>query len=494
MHRSGTSALTRVLSLRGASLPTNLMEPLPLNNERGFWESKDIAELNDEILVSGHSAWDDLFEFSPSWYDSKVAEHFAVRALEVLQRDFSRSRLFALKDPRMCRLVPFWADVLRRFDTEPCFVHIIRNPLEIAASLKARDGILPAHSQMIWLRHVLDAEKDTRGRRRCFVHYEDLLNDWRGVTDKIARALEFRWPRESHHTAVAIEDFLSHGLRHHNFADRDLEKRADVPEWTKQVYESLSSLVRGRPKGALGSLDRVRREWEVADRAYGPLVAGNLQRVWSIGASSVERRVTVAGGPDEEHSRGWMQMLEELPSVKEEIAGIRGQLVRLEAIEAGLGRLADLQARVAQLQAIEPRLDRVEQELGRLARIEERLAPLAELERGMARLEAMEARMEKLERLEGKIDRLLGMETELARLKRLEKEMARLEKVETTLAELRQLAGMMVSLEERLVAKDLEIERLRRDLEAREARFRGQEVEVTRMFRELADAAAVDSD
>jgi len=49
MHRSGTSALTRVFSFLGASLPRNLYPP-GLGNETGHWEPEAAVQLNDRIL------------------------------------------------------------------------------------------------------------------------------------------------------------------------------------------------------------------------------------------------------------------------------------------------------------------------------------------------------------------------------------------------------------------------------------------------------------
>jgi len=51
MHRSGTSALARTLSLLGCDLPKTLM-PASGGNEAGYWESQAIANLNDELLES----------------------------------------------------------------------------------------------------------------------------------------------------------------------------------------------------------------------------------------------------------------------------------------------------------------------------------------------------------------------------------------------------------------------------------------------------------
>ena len=84
-----------------------------------------------------------------------------------------------LKDPRICQFVPLWTSILESLDIEPLCVISIRNPLEVAASLKARDelgpatplgkpvGIPAAKALLLWLRCFLDAERDTLAASRA---------------------------------------------------------------------------------------------------------------------------------------------------------------------------------------------------------------------------------------------------------------------------------------------------------------------------------------
>jgi hypothetical protein len=60
MHRSGTSALTRMVNLLGAALPEDLL-PASRGNELGHWEPAKIVELHDKMLESAHSGWDNVF-------------------------------------------------------------------------------------------------------------------------------------------------------------------------------------------------------------------------------------------------------------------------------------------------------------------------------------------------------------------------------------------------------------------------------------------------
>src|SRR5947199_10138562 len=56
MHRSGTSAMTRLLSLLGdASLPRRLLGPAH-GNPHGHWESLDSLEMNDAFMLNYSSA------------------------------------------------------------------------------------------------------------------------------------------------------------------------------------------------------------------------------------------------------------------------------------------------------------------------------------------------------------------------------------------------------------------------------------------------------
>ena len=159
MHRSGTSALTRTLNLVGAQLPSRLLEP-GFDNVTGYWESADLTDVHDRVLEWAGTSWEDFAAFPASWHASDVAESFRQEILAVLERDFATSPLFVIKDPRICRLVPLWTSVLERIGVEAVFLIAFRNPIEVAESLKVRDGFHPAKSLLMWLRHVIDAERN----------------------------------------------------------------------------------------------------------------------------------------------------------------------------------------------------------------------------------------------------------------------------------------------------------------------------------------------
>jgi hypothetical protein len=273
MHRSGTSALTRVISLLGADLPSTLI-PANVANEAGFFESNDLMIVHDQLLSSAGSNWQDWRAFNPDWYTSPAAADFKQRVLGVLRHDFAQSRLFVIKDPRVCRFFPFWRDVLEEFGAAPAVVIPVRNPLEVMASLRSRDGFPFAKTALLWLRHVIEAERMTRDLPRAVVTYDALLSDWPGVIASLGAGLGVSWPRRSAATEIEIERFLAAELRHHVATPDALAARAEIVDWVKDTYTALvrlSQMPEHHPSRA--RLDRVRAEFDKASSVFGVALA-----------------------------------------------------------------------------------------------------------------------------------------------------------------------------------------------------------------------------
>jgi hypothetical protein len=323
-HRSGTSAVTRVISLLGADLPSVLM-PVNPDNPSGFWESLHLMHIHDAMLASAGSSWQDISRLSPSWFGSDAAHGFEQTVAERLRRDFANSPLFVIKDPRICRLVPFWLRVLHSLDVGPAFVIPVRNPLEVAASLKNRDGFPLAQSLLLWLRHVLDAERDTRDQARSIVSYEHLLRNWRQVVDKMASDLGLSWPPRSALSDTEIDAFLSEEGRHHTYSSDELNARQDVADWVKRVYATFRTAADGGTL-ATHTLDSVRSELDASDLAFGPLLADNQLRLAGV--------------------RGELEAARTLVTVREaDVAQLRSEL---DATAALLARQESETARVSQ--------------------------------------------------------------------------------------------------------------------------------------------------
>jgi hypothetical protein len=271
MHRSGTSALARVLGLCGGTLPRDTWSP-DEHNTTGYWEPAPIVTLHDEILRSADSSFDDVGVPRPGWHSSVAASGFGERLAEALESAYGNAPLWVVKDPRMCRLVPLWEDVLARLEVVPLAVIPVRSPLEVAASLAERDGFPVAKSLLLWLRHFLEAEVATRGMRRSFVSYDALLEDWRQVVNKIGRDLALAWPLPPEDGAPQVESFLDLRVRHHALSEREPAAHPEVGAWVGTVYDWAVEAARHRPP-ATAPIDAVRASLSIADATFLPLLS-----------------------------------------------------------------------------------------------------------------------------------------------------------------------------------------------------------------------------
>ena len=277
MHRSGTSALTRMLGSLGCDLPGTLMAPNEYN-ERGYWESEPVSALNDALLESAGSAWDDWEPFNPAWYASPVAAGFRDGACAVLEQEFQDSRMFVLKDPRVARLLPFWLEVLADFGADTRVAVPVRNPVEVVRSLQVRDVIDPSVGHLLWLRHVLDAEAGSRDRRRAFVRFEDLLHDWPKVADTMAHELQLSWPRQSTAARMEIEERLDSSERHQVAEDAAVLESGQVSAWVSSTFEIVDRWAHGNvDKSDRASLDAIRSAFDEAGPAFARAVVTGMR-------------------------------------------------------------------------------------------------------------------------------------------------------------------------------------------------------------------------
>jgi hypothetical protein len=128
-HRSGTSAVTRVLALSGFALPHSIMPPQP-DNPTGFWESAAIADLNDEILAMRDSIWNDIFPPDDAPLLSNSATIGLAKAGAVIASEFEGATPIVLKDLRVSVLTEFWKQALERQGYQSAFLTMIRDELE----------------------------------------------------------------------------------------------------------------------------------------------------------------------------------------------------------------------------------------------------------------------------------------------------------------------------------------------------------------------------
>lgn len=227
MHRSGTSALTRVLNLCGVELGVRLMPPAEGNNELGFWEHLEAVDIHERLLMQLGRSWSDPRSLPAGWLESPAAAGAIERIKTLARTEFADSALWAVKDPRACRFVPLWTKALGELGIEVRLLFALRHPDEVSASLARRDGLSRAESGMLQLNHFFEAALASVGQVRCVVTYGSLLENWRGCVRRITAELGLELPGLDA-AAARVEQFLDLGARNHHSVDDDSALRESL--------------------------------------------------------------------------------------------------------------------------------------------------------------------------------------------------------------------------------------------------------------------------
>ncbi|MEQ8927621.1 MAG: sulfotransferase, partial [Fulvivirga sp.] len=174
MHRSGTSTLSRLLNMMGLYFGTEgISTRANEENPKGFWERKDVRELNDYILQENGFDWNQIagFEGLQTFSEESITQ-FDKKAKQLII-NLDAFRPWFLKEPRFCLTLPLW----KRHLEVPIIIFIYRHPLEVAKSLEYRNGYSLEYGLAMWERYTELAIEHSAGFPSLVVSYNKLLEN-----------------------------------------------------------------------------------------------------------------------------------------------------------------------------------------------------------------------------------------------------------------------------------------------------------------------------
>lgn len=259
----------------------NLLPPRP-DNPKGYFEDIGLMFANEQLMTLLFGGWN-----SPvAWSD---AEAFPLRHPRILEISESlrkvvsglqtSGRPWAVKDPRLSRLLPIWWPMLRAMDLKPDIVMAVRRPSEVVASLEQRDHMGPATSRLLWLRHVAEplAYALDHGLEIGIVSHDELIKSPELLLSVLR---SYGWVLEP-----SQANFVDPGLRHH--WHKTQPSNDALSGACESLYRAVTSLRAFSPKTVPTSLaDMIRSAREMSVTPY-------LHELYleAIGISSTSQRV-----------------------------------------------------------------------------------------------------------------------------------------------------------------------------------------------------------
>jgi hypothetical protein len=271
MHRSGTSAVTRALNLLGAALPGEMMTNTH-HNSSGHWEPLEVVAMHDRLLAGHGFVWDDPFIPQRICDASTAATRSASAEITAFVNQHVAPNPVALvKDPRICHTLPLWEAPLAQAGYSVAAIMMLRNPLEVAASLHARDQMPTQVGLQLWLRYTLAAEYHTRHLPRVQLRYDDLLNDWSAALAPVTSLLNLTLPETTSPLGQQLTAFLAKGERHHAIDDNALANHPDMIDHVAAVYALCHMDI--ADAAVQQQFDQIRQQLGQSDAAISPETA-----------------------------------------------------------------------------------------------------------------------------------------------------------------------------------------------------------------------------
>ncbi len=234
MHRSGTSAVARGLAALGVYLGDDFLDAQP-ENPTGYWEDRQIVEINERLLKVLGLQWDDATPIAPREFEGRRVRALQRDAVRYLKVAFLSRTPWGFKDPRTVRLLPFWRGALSRCEVEDSYVVVIRNPRSVAASLFARQAMDAREAYRLWLVYMVPFLNDIIGKPSVVVDYDLLMADPRHELTRVERIAGTGDAREGEIDRFATE-FLNAELRHTLYARDDFEANCEAAALTQSAY------------------------------------------------------------------------------------------------------------------------------------------------------------------------------------------------------------------------------------------------------------------
>lgn len=230
--------LTRLLHACGLYLgPKEELMPAQADNPDGFWEHVGFVTLNDELLNELGGAWD---------LPPKQDENFAPARLDPLRMKarllierFNSAGPWGWKDPRNSLTLPFWQNLLPAMKT----LIMVRNPLEVAHSMKERNGTSYSFGLRLWEIYNQRVIETAREQDRLVTHYDLFFENPEMELRRIAHFIGL--PDAAVENAAAL---VQTRRRHTHFSVEHLIDARVAPEII-DVYRALiaeASAIRGR--------------------------------------------------------------------------------------------------------------------------------------------------------------------------------------------------------------------------------------------------------
>jgi hypothetical protein len=265
MHRSGTSATTRVIDLLGVPVARHGLLPEDDFNPAGYWEVAPLMRLNEHLLGRLGGSW----RSPPPLENLAAADRLLGDGRDAAEREFRAFHpgpQWVWKDPRNCLLLGFWRKAL----AEPVVVvYVHRAPDEVIASLHGYGLTAPA-AAALWERYVRSARLLACDVPSIVVDYGRLAESPEETVEKLAAFLGSHGAQLDPAGAPRAAGSVQGELRRRRSGSGGLTARSRLSREQSAMASMLSDAAKeGAPLSVVSPRAETRATWRLLSATPG---------------------------------------------------------------------------------------------------------------------------------------------------------------------------------------------------------------------------------
>lgn len=266
--RSGTSSVTGTLKRLGLHVPQPEVEA-DRANPRGYYEPRWVTEFHKELLNPIPVRTIDSRPSAADLAAEAVTPEVEARLREWLEGQLDHPQV-VIKDPREFWVHDLWLRVATGLGAEVTTLTMLRHPTEV---VRSRDTAYlteqtPAFRRQrettnvaAWVNAAFATERATRGHRRAFVLYADLVADWRAAMTRAGEQLAIAYDGDLA-APHPVDDFVDQRLNRSQVTWDDLEVAPQLRDLAERSWTAMNTLVTSpHDEAAAAALGALRGEY-----------------------------------------------------------------------------------------------------------------------------------------------------------------------------------------------------------------------------------------
>lgn len=228
-----SSPVATLLAARGAQVPIESQKP---GSGSG---SGSISDIHAAILTERSPGSPGIGPIQTGWIDTPVAASYRALLFDALISDYAGLDFAVIDSPETWSLLPLWQRLARDRELGIGCIIAVCDPRATARELERAHGIPRALGVLVWLRRMLEAERDSRTMTRVVLPAGIARTDPKAALSLVERIIAPDWP------PVRSETLPDASYPTQEAEESSLMAARDVPDAAKETYEALQALAAG---------------------------------------------------------------------------------------------------------------------------------------------------------------------------------------------------------------------------------------------------------